>query len=431
VGQPTADAVRARIDAVWRIEAARLTAVLGRMVGDLGLGEELAQDALVAALEQWPRDGVPRNPGGWLITIGKRRAIDRIRRDVTLREKLAVIGRDQADEADPYAEADERLDDPIGDDLLRLIFTACHPVLGQDARVALTLKAVGGLSTAEIARAYLSSESTIGQRIVRAKRTLTDSGVGFEAPTADELPRRLGDVLSVIYLIFNEGYVASSGRSWNRPQLCTDALRLGRMLCRLLPDEPEVHALTALMELQSSRDGARTDEDGTPILLLDQQRSRWDRMAIGRGLRSLERAHELGGARGNYALQAALAACHARAARAEDTDWKMIAAIYATLAEVSGSPVVELNRAVAVAMAYGPQAGLDLVERLADLPQLQRYHLLPSVRGDLLAKVGRADEAAESFRRAAMLAGNDQDRTLLTRRAEQAEGVSRADSPST
>ena len=431
MGQPTADAVRARIDAVWRIEAARLTAVLGRMVGDLGLGEELAQDALVAALEQWPRDGVPRNPGGWLITIGKRRAIDRIRRDVTLREKLAVIGRDQADEADPYAEADERLDDPIGDDLLRLIFTACHPVLGQDARVALTLKAVGGLSTAEIARAYLSSESTIGQRIVRAKRTLTDSGVGFEAPTADELPRRLGDVLSVIYLIFNEGYVASSGRSWNRPQLCTDALRLGRMLCRLLPDEPEVHALTALMELQSSRDGARTDEDGTPILLLDQQRSRWDRMAIGRGLRSLERAHELGGARGNYALQAALAACHARAARAEDTDWKMIAAIYATLAEVSGSPVVELNRAVAVAMAYGPQAGLDLVERLADLPQLRRYHLLPSVRGDLLAKVGRADEAAESFRRAAMLAGNDQDRTLLIRRAEQAEDVSRADSTST
>ncbi|WP_172836087.1 RNA polymerase sigma factor [Microlunatus soli] len=421
MSQATASDVNARIDAVWRIEAARVISALGRIVGDLGLAEELAQDALVAALEQWPSEGIPRNPGAWLMTTGKRRAIDRIRRDVTLREKITIIGRELKDQEDPYDEVDERIDDAVGDDLLRLIFTACHPVLGSDARVALTLKAVGGMSTAEIARAFLSSEATIAQRIVRAKKTLLTKQVGFEAPTPQELPERLPTVLSVIYLIFNEGYVASSGDDWLRPQLCHDALRVGRMLCGLLPEESEVFALTALMELQASRIGARTDRNGNAVLLLDQQRSRWDRLLISRGLRALDRAHALGGARGNYALQAALAACHARAARAEDTDWATIAAIYATLAEESPSPVVELNRAVAVGMAYGPQAGLDLVDQLLDVPALQRYHLLPSVRGDLLAKLDRPEEAAAEFRRAADLAGNEQDRALLIKRAESAE----------
>jgi RNA polymerase sigma factor (sigma-70 family) len=425
VSAQTTEQVAERIDAVWRIESARLTAGLGRMVGDLGLAEELAQDALVAAMEQWPVDGIPRNPGAWLMTTGKRRAIDRIRREVTLRDKINVLGRELDDRTDPYADADDRLDDHIGDDLLRLIFTACHPVLAPDARVALTCKVVGGLSTAEIARAFLSSEPTIAQRIVRAKRTLAKHRVGFAAPTAEELPDRLPAVLSVVYLIFNEGYAASSGDDWLRPELCAQALRLGRMLCTVLPQEPEVFALTALMELQASRIGARTDREGRPVLLMDQQRSRWDWLLIMRGLRALQRVHELGGGRSSYALQAAIAACHARARTAEDTDWVSIAAIYETLAEVAPSPVVELNRAVALGMAYGPQAGLDLVDQLRAVPALQNYHLLPSVRGDLLLKLGRTAEAAAEFRRAAELAGNEPERALSLRRAESLTSVDR------
>jgi RNA polymerase sigma factor (sigma-70 family) len=414
----TVDEVRARIDAVWRIEAHRVIAGLGRLLGDLGLAEEIAQDALVAALEQWPGDGVPRNPGAWLMTTGKRRAIDRIRREVTLRDKINIIGRDLDDREDPYADADQRLDDQIGDDVLRLIFTACHPVLGEEARMALTLKVVAGLGTPEIARAFLSPESTIAQRIVRAKRTLATKQVGFEAPTAEELPDRLPTVLSVIYLLFNEGYAATSGDDLLRPDLCGEALRLGRMLTARLDGEPEVHGLTALMELQASRNAARIGPDGEPVLLGDQDRRRWDRLLIRRGLQALDRVYVLGGGRGPYALQAAIAACHARAARAEDTDWPTIAAIYDALAEVSPSPVVELNRAVAHGMAYGPQAGLDLVDQLRAAPVLAGYHLLPNVRGDLLAKLGRDAEAADEFRRAAELGGNERERALAVRRAE-------------
>ncbi|QDP98975.1 RNA polymerase sigma factor [Microlunatus elymi] len=413
----TLDEVNERIEAVWRIEAARLISGLARLLGDLGTAEEVAQDALLAAMEQWPVEGIPRNPGAWLMTTGKRRAIDRIRREVTLRDKLKIIGAELDDHEDPYGAVDDRLDDQIGDDLLRLIFTACHPVLGPDARVALTLKVVGGLSTAEIARAFLSTETTIAQRIVRAKKTLASKEIGFEAPTADQLPDRLPTVLSVIYLIFNEGYAASAGDDWMRPELCITGQRLGRMLYGLLPTEPEVFALTSLMELQASRLHARTDHDGNPVLLLDQQRSRWDRLLIVRGLQALDECHRLGGARGSYALQAAIAACHARALTAEDTDWTMIAAIYETLAEVSPSPVVELNRAVALGMAYGPAAGLQLVDQLRDLPAMERYHLLHSVRGDLLAKLDRGDEAAEEFRRAAELVGNEQERALMINRA--------------
>lgn len=416
------DEVRASIDAVWRIESARVVSGLARLLGDLGLAEEVAQDALVAAMEQWPRDGVPRNPAAWLVTTGRRRAIDRIRREVNLRDKINMLGRDLDDHEDPYAEADARLDDRIGDDMLRLIFTACHPALGPEGRVALTLKTVGGLTTAEIARAFLSTEPTVAQRIVRAKRTLAAKRIGFTAPTAEELPERLPTVLSVIYLIFNEGYAASSGDDWLRPQLCRDALRLGRMLGAVLPDESEVFALTALMEFQASRLGARTAPDGTPILLLDQNRTRWDRLLITRGLQALRRVHELGGARTSYGLQAAIAAEHARAATAEETDWPAIAGLYEILAEVAPSPVVELNRAVALGMAYGPQAGLDLVEQLRAFPELQRYHLLPSVRGDLLARLGRTVEAAAEFRRAAELAGNDQERQLSIKRAEALGG---------
>jgi RNA polymerase sigma factor (sigma-70 family) len=417
VSAQTADEVAERIDAVWRIESARLTAGLGRLVGDLGLAEEMAQDALVAAMEQWPTEGIPRNPGAWLMTTGRRRAIDRIRREVTLRDKIGVLGRELDDRTDPYADADDRLDDHIGDDLLRLIFTACHPVLSPEARVALTCKVVGGLSTAEIARAFLSPESTVAQRIVRAKKSLATHRVGFAAPTAEELPERLPAVLSVVYLIFNEGYAASSGDDWLRPDLCGEALRLGRMLCTVLPDEPEVFALTALMELQASRIHARVGRDGRPVLLLDQQRSRWDRLLIMRGLRALDRTYQLGGGRSSYALQAAIAACHARARTAAETDWVNIAAIYDTLAELAPSPVVELNRAVALGMAYGPQVGLDLVDQLRDVPALQSYHLLPSVRGDLLARLGRSQEAAAEFRRAADLAGNEQERALSIARA--------------
>ncbi|MBO0810960.1 MAG: RNA polymerase sigma factor [Microlunatus sp.] len=412
------DQVRSSIDAVWRIESARVVSGLARLLGDLGLAEETAQDALVAAMEQWPAEGIPRNPGAWLMTIGRRRAIDRIRREANLRQKLSLLAPGLDDHEDPYDAADTRLDDQIGDDMLRLIFTACHPVLNADARIALTLKTVGGLSTTEIARAFLSTEPTIAQRIVRAKRTLAAKEVGFAAPTADELPERLPTVLSVIYLIFNEGYAASSGEDWLRPGLCRDALRLSRMLCRLLPDQPEVFALTALMEFQASRLNARTTIDGRPILLLDQNRGRWDRLQIARGLKSLDQVYALGGGRSNYALQAAIAACHARARTAEDTDWVAISGLYDVLAEVAPSPVVELNRAVALGMAYGPQAGLDLVDQLQEIPELARYHLLPSVRGDLLARLGRNAEAAAEFRRAAELAGNDQERELSIMRAE-------------
>lgn len=417
----TVDEVRARIDTVWRIEAHRVIAGLGRLLSDLGLAEEIAQDALVAALEQWPSEGVPRNPGAWLMTTGRRRAIDRIRREVTLRDKITMIGQDLDDHDDPYAAADRRLDDQIGDDVLRLIFTACHPLLGEAARMALTLKVVGGLNTPAIARAFLSPEATIAQRIVRAKRTLATKQVGFEAPTAEELPARLPTVLSVIYLLFNEGYAASSGDDLTRPDLCAEALRLGRMLTARLENEPEVYGLSALMELQASRMAARTGPDGEPVLLGDQDRRRWDRLLIRRGLESLDRAHRLGGARGPYALQAAIAACHARASRAEDTDWPTIAAIYDTLAEVTPSPVVELNRAVAHGMAYGPQAGLDLVDQLRTAPVLADYPLLPNVRGDLLARLGRNAEAAAEFRRAAELGGNERERALALRRAEALE----------
>ena len=414
--------VSSSIDAVWRVEAARVVSGLARLLGDLGLAEEIAQDALVAALQQWPQEGIPDNPAAWLMTTGRRRAIDRIRREVNLRDKLAIVGRELDDHDDPYAAADDRLDDQIGDDLLRLIFTACHPAISSEARVALTLKTVGGLSTAEIARAFLSTEPTIAQRIVRAKRTLAARRIGFVAPTAEELPERLPPVLTVIYLIFNEGYAASTGDDWVRPGLCHEALRLGRMLCGLLPQQSDVFAVTALMELQASRLGARVDARGRPILLLDQDRSRWDRLLISRGLRALQRVHDLQGSQTSYGLQAAIAGCHARAIRAEDTDWVQIAGLYETLAEVAPSPVVELNRAVALGMAYGPQAGLDLVEQLRELPGLERYHLLPSVRGDLLARLGRNAEAAEEFRRAAELAGNDQERELSLRRAESLSG---------
>jgi RNA polymerase sigma factor (sigma-70 family) len=421
VSQATIDEVRSSIDGVWRIEAARVTSGLGRLLGDLGLAEEIAQDALVAAMEQWPEEGIPRNPGAWLMTTGRRRAIDRIRREVNLREKLTILAPELSEHEDPYDQADERLDDQIGDDILRLIFTACHPVLGPEARVALTLKTVGGLSTAEIARGFLTTEPTIAQRIVRAKRTLATREVGFNAPTAEELPERLPTVLSVVYLIFNEGYAASSGKDWLRPELCREALRLGRMLCGLLPEESEVFALTALMQFQASRLSARTTPDGKPILLLDQDRSRWDRLMITGGRRSLARVYELDGARTSYALQAAIAGCHARAATAADTDWVAIAGLYEILAEVAPSPVVELNRAVALGKAYGPQAGLDLVDQLRDLPELARYHLLPSVRGDLLASLGRNQEAAAEFRKAAELATNDQERELSITRAVSLE----------
>ncbi len=422
VEAPAVEDVGTRIEAVWRIESARLIAGLARVVGDLGTAEDLAQDALVAAMEQWPVDGIPGNPGAWLMTVGRRRAVDRIRRDVTGREKLAVLGRDLDDRVDPYAAVEERVDDPVGDDLLRLVFTACHPVLGPQARIALTCKVVGGLSTPEIARAFLTSEATIAQRIVRAKRTLARRQVGFIAPSAEELPARLPDVLSVIYLIFNEGYAASSGRDWLRPDLCGQALRMGRMLSALMPEQPEVFALTALMELQASRIRARTDRDGRPVLLLDQQRSRWDRLLIVRGLAALQRCHRLGGGRSSYAVQAAIAACHARARTATETDWDTIAALYDTLAAIAPSPVVELNRAVALGMAYGPEVGLGLVDQLRAVPALQQYHLLPSVRGDLLQRLGRDAEAAAEFRRAADLAGNESERELSLRRAASLGG---------
>jgi RNA polymerase sigma factor (sigma-70 family) len=413
----TADTHHA-IEAVWRIESAKLIAGLTRITHDVGLAEDLAQDALVAALEQWPRDGVPRNAGAWLMAIAKRRAIDLFRRNKRLQEKYAALGRDLEAEGDGVEEdIDAALDDDIGDDLLRLVFTACHPVLSTEARVALTLRLLGGLTTEEIARAFLSPEPTIAQRIVRAKRTLAAKQVPFEVPSGPELTERLSSVLEVIYLIFNEGYSATAGDDWMRPSLCEEALRLGRIVAELMTREPEVHGLVALMEIQASRMRARTGPSGEPILLLDQNRARWDRVLITRGLAALERAERLGGARGPYALQAAIAACHARARTADETDWPRIAGLYGLLGTLTPSPVIELNRAVAVSMAFGPAAALPLVDALTSEPALKSYHLLPSVRGDLLAKLGRNPEARAEFERAASLTRNARERELLSERA--------------
>ncbi|WP_370949977.1 RNA polymerase sigma factor [Amycolatopsis sp. cg5] len=413
----TATDTHRAIDAVWRIESARLIAGLARLVRDVGLAEELAQDALVAALEQWPESGVPRNPGAWLMTIAKRRAIDQIRRNENLRRKYALLANELEDEPEPELTA------TIGDDLLRLVFVSCHPVLSKEARVALTLKLLCGLSTPEIARAFLASESTVAQRIVRAKKTLSDAGVPFEVPEGAELAPRLSSVLEVVYLVFNEGYSATAGDDWMRPALVEDALRLGRILAGLAPKEPEVHGLIALLEIQASRARARIGTDGEPVLLLDQDRTRWDYLLIGRGLQALERAVALGG-EGPYVLQASIAACHAQARRAKDTDWERIAALYDKLADAVPSPVVELNRAVALAMAYGPAVGLELADQLVDDPSLKNYHLLPSVRGDLLAKLGRFGQAQAEFERAASMTKNERERTLLTERAAScAQGV--------
>jgi RNA polymerase sigma-70 factor, ECF subfamily len=411
------------------MESARLIAGLARYTGDIGLAEELAQDAVVAALEQWPESGVPRNSGAWLMTVAKRRAVDQFRRNRDLRQKYAQIGRALEAEGDGITpDFDRAFADDIDDDLLRLVFTACHPVLAVQARVALTLRLLGGLTTAEIARAYLVPEPTIGQRIVRAKKTLARAQVPFEVPGAAERPARLSSVLEVIYLIFNEGYSATAGDDWMRPALCEDALRLGRILAQLAPGEPEVHGLVALLEIQASRVRARTGPSGEPVLLLDQDRNRWDRLLINRGLAALARAEKLGGARGPYALQAAIAACHARAFRPEDTDWARITELYAVLAEVLPSPVIDLNRAVAVSMAFGPQAGLDMVDVLTAEPALRGYHLLPSVRGDLLMKLGRPIEARAEFERAAALTRNEQERELSAERA-RAAGAQAADLP--
>jgi RNA polymerase sigma-70 factor, ECF subfamily len=414
----TAAAAHRAIDAVWRIESARVIAGLARIVRDVGLAEELAQDALVAALEQWPESGVPHNPGAWLMAIGKRRAIDHLRRNQRFERKLEELGRElEGGEGQAMPDVDAALDDGIEDDLLRLVFTACHPVLSTDARVALTLRVLGGLTTEEIARAFLVPESTLAQRIVRAKRTLAAARVPFEVPQPSERADRLSSVLEVIYLVFNEGYAATAGDDWMRPALCEEALRLGRILAELMPKEPEVHGLVALMEIQASRTHARTGPSGEPVLLLDQDRSRWDQLLVRRGLAALERAEGLGGALGPYALQAAIAACHARARTPGETDWARIAALYEALAQLAPSPVVELNRAVALAMAFGPATGLELLDALASEPSLKGYHLLPSVRGDLLAKLGRFDEAHEEFQRAASLTRNERERTLLLERA--------------
>ncbi len=406
------------VEAVWRIESARLIAGLARLVRDVGLAEDLAQEALVAALEQWPESGVPDNPGAWLMATAKHRGIDVLRRADRLQRKQEELGRELETKQEAAApDADPAIDDQIGDDLLSLMFTACHPVLSTDARVALTLRLLGGLSTAEIARAFLVSESTVAQRIVRAKRTLAEARVPFETPLGDELAERLPSVLEVVYLVFNEGYSATAGDDWVRPALCEDALRLGRVVAGLLPREPEVLGLVALMEMQASRLRARVGPSGEPILLLDQDRGRWDHLLIGRGLAALERAQAVGGALGPYTVQAAIAACHARARTPAETDWARIVALYDALAELTPSPVVELNRAVAVSMAFGPSAGLDLVDRLTDEPALASYHLLPSVRGDLLMKVGRLDEAREELERAASMTDNRRERELLLARA--------------
>jgi len=421
LGAVTASDTHRAIDAVWRIESARLIAGLARIVGDVGQAEDLAQDALVAALERWPESGVPDNPGAWLMATAKHRAIDLIRRRSMLQRKHEQLGHElEARQESAVPDLDAALDDPVGDDLLRLIFTACHPVLSTEARVALTLRLLGGLTTVEIARAFLVPEPTVAQRIVRAKRTLAEAGVPFEVPRGAELDVRLLSVLAVVYLIFNEGYAATAGDDWMRPALCEDAIRLGRILAGLAPAEPEVHGLVALMEIQASRSKARVGPSGEPILLLDQDRGRWDQLLIRRGLAALDRAEALGGANGRYALQAAIAACHARAPTPEATDWGRIAALYAELGRVAPSPVVELNRAVAVSMAFGPAAGLELVEGLVAEPSLKAYHLLPAVRGDLLEKLGRGDEARVEFERAAALTRNTRERDVLLERAATA-----------
>jgi len=415
----TSDAHRA-IDAVWRIESAKLIAGLTRIVRDVGVAEDLAQDALVVALERWPESGVPDNPGAWLMATAKHRAIDRLRRDKLVERKHDEVSRElEALQERAVPDLDAALDDHVGDDLLRLVFISCHPVLSTEARVTLTLRLLGGLTTEEIARAFLVPEPTIAQRIVRAKRTLAEARVPFEVPRGEEFTARLSSVLQVIYLVFNEGYSATAGDDWLRPALCEDALRLGRILVALVPAEPEAHGLVALMEIQASRARARVGASGEPVLLLDQNRARWDQLLISRGLAALERAEALGGASGPYALQAAIAACHARARTAADTDWARIASLYEALAERAPSPIVELNRAVAVGMADGPAAGLALVETLTAEPSLRGYHLLPSVRGDLLAKLGRRDEARAEFERAASLTRNARERALLLARAEE------------
>ena len=412
-----ASATHDAIDAVWRIESARLIAGLTRIVRDVAVAEDLAQDALVAALEQWPESGIPDNPAAWLMATAKRRGIDALRRRVALERKQELMGRElqilaQLDQPDLAAQVDD-----VEDDVLRLVFMTCHPVLSQDARVALTLRLLGGLSTPEIARAFLVSEGTVAQRIVRAKRTLGEARVPFEVPGRDDLADRLSAVLEVVYLVFNEGYSATAGEQWVRPPLCADALRLGRILAALMPREPEVHGLLALMELQASRLRARVGPGGEPVLLADQDRARWDHLLVHRGLAALRRAEELSGALGPYTLQAAIAACHARAPSLEQTEWPRIVALYDALAALTGSPVVELNRAIAVAMAFGPQAGLELVDALADEPTLRGYHLLPSVRGDLLVRAGRPGDARDEFLRAADLCANDRERELLLARA--------------
>ena len=417
----TDSATHRAIDAVWRMESAKLIAGLARIVRDVGLAEDLAQDALVAALERWPESGVPENPGAWLMATAKHRAIDTLRRSALLDRKRDEIGREiDAQREFTALDLDVAMDDDVGDDLLRLVFVSCHPVLSAEVRVALTLRLLGGLTTDEIARAFLVSEPAIAQRIVRAKRTLREARVPFEIPRGDARAARLSSVLEVIYLIFNEGYSATAGDDWMRPALCEDAQRLGRILAELSPNDPEVHGLVALMEIQASRSRARVGPSGEPILLLDQNRARWDQLLIRRGLAALERAERLGGALGPYALQAAIAACHARARTPEATDWLRIAALYDALAELSPSPIVELNRAVAVSMAFGPAAGLELIDALASEPSLESYHLLWAVRGDLLAKLGRLDEARTQFERAASLTRNARERALLLERAADA-----------
>lgn len=409
------------IDAVWRIESAKLIAGLTRIVGDVGIAEDLAQDALVAALEKWPESGIPDNPGAWLMGTAKHRAIDQFRRKKLLERKHEELGREMEEKETTAPDLDSAIDDHVGDDLLRLVFISCHPVLSTEARVALTLRLLGGLTTDEIARAFLVPEPTIAQRIVRAKKTLANAHVPFEVPRGADLEARLSSVLEVIYLIFNEGYSATAGDDWVRPGLCEDALRLGRIVVELAPQEPEVHGLVALMEIQASRLRARVGPSGEPVLLLDQDRSRWDQLLIRRGLSALARAEELSGVPGPYALQATIAACHARARAPGDTDWTRIAALYAVLSQLTPSPVIELNRAVAVAMAFGPAAGLELVDALRSDASLKGYHLLPSVRGDFLAKLGRHDEARAEFERAASLTRNAREKELLLARARAAD----------
>lgn len=418
----TTDAVHNVLSAVWRIESAQIIATLMRTVGDIDVAEELAQDVLVIALEQWPKTGIPDKPGAWLTATARHRAIDWLRRNATLvRKQSALVHQLELHQAGQEEAFDAALEENMGDDLLRLIFMTCHPVLSTEARVALTLRLLGGLTTEEIARAFLTSKTTISQRIVRAKRTLAAARVPFEAPHGAEMKARLSSVLEVIYLIFNEGYAATAGDNWMRPLLCEEALRLGRILAELTPQEAEVHGLVALMEIQASRIRARVGPSGEPILLLEQNRARWDWLLINRGLAALERAERLGGAFGPYTLQAAISACHARARTAEETDWTRIAALYDALAQIAPSPVVELNRAVAVAMAYGAAAGLAIVDELTTEPALQNYHLLPGVRGDLLTRLGRLDEARVEFERAAALTGNERERALFLERARAAQ----------